>query len=318
LPALIWAADERTASPEMLLLKQEGRIDAMKSEPAVAATPEEMTAVPTEGVPAPSAPAVRFFPPTVEELGRQWFDGPAEAPLSWSAGTATYPGTLKAFNATCTIARGVAKPGSRDVDPSHHAVAAIEKICSDLGYLLKLPVPPATLWFRRNPPTGHSSHVVVSTFPFDRLFTWSQFINSPLYDAAVRARLAAPASAMIPFDLWVGNPDRLHHENLLLSEDGEPAYIDFANALSFGWKNNGFDTFGEPGCFPSGLEPDLVVMSSVVNEIRKIEDSTIQAIVHKLPQNFLSTYERDLIVKGLVHRRGVLRSYMLEKFSGLQ
>lgn len=262
--------------------------------------------------------SIRVFPPAVEEIARQWFQS-AVADVKWTAGGARFSSALKGFEAECENARGVAKPGSKNLDPSHHAAAAHEKICSDLAYMLGLPVPPVTLWHRENPPAGHSRYVAVSAYTFETPYTWQHIGANPAFATHFAAALGGSASAMAPFDTWVGNLDRVNPENLVVNARGtrEGAYIDFANSLSLVWKRDGYQLIVPVSCYPAGVTPDLETMAGIIRKIQQLPELRIREIIDRIPMAFLDAPSRDLIVEGLLYRRAHLRKHLEQHYPNL-
>src|SRR5262249_5279264 len=70
--------------------------------------------------------------------------------------------------------RGDLKPAHAHANESTHARAAREKIASDLAQDLNLPLPPALLTKRENPPNGCTPNVVVTLIMYPQQWPWSQ------------------------------------------------------------------------------------------------------------------------------------------------
>ena len=97
---------------------------------------------------------------------------------------------------------GVQKPGKIGVTNPH--TAATEKIAEDLSKLVGLPVPAITL-DDRGAAAGEPRFVAVSAWAFEAPVTWAQ--AEPQLSPAQKASLIKAASAIIPFELWIGAAD---------------------------------------------------------------------------------------------------------------
>jgi hypothetical protein len=226
------------------------------------------------------------------------------------------PGEARAFFVTAGQVAGFAKPGRNQPPVSEHPRAAHEKIAADLAFELGLPVPPAVLWERKGVVSGQERYVSVSALPFERPASWRDVLRLPAEAARLLPKLELAASAMAPFDSWLGNGDRVNAGNLVLQEDpsnGDPqvTYLDFANALSRAWlPHQTWPTVMAIHCYPLGGAANLAVMSQVVDRIEHLDTRIIEEVVNRVPQGFSSNPCREVIVKGLLHRQRCLRMAM--------
>jgi len=121
----------------------------------------------------------------------------------------TNNGPIQVKNAAGML--GVQKPGHGN--PTNPHTAATEKIVADLAYLIKLPVPPVTLW-DRGASSGMPQYVAVSAWAYADALTWQQ--GEAGLQAAERATLVPWVSAMMPFEAWISADDRQNGGNVLL------------------------------------------------------------------------------------------------------
>lgn len=113
---------------------------------------------------------------------------------------------------------GVAKPREK-TPPRKWPRAAIEKICADLAYELKLPVPPVTLWKASRKLNLLVSLLAVSLIPFEPAVAWNQNAG-----------------------------------NLIFTEEESglvrTAHIDFSNSLFFGFSQSSPDIIEPVRAYP--------------------------------------------------------------------
>jgi hypothetical protein len=202
---------------------------------------------------------------------------------------------------------GVQKPGKPQ--PTNPHTAATEKIVADLAHCLGLPIPPATLWDRGS---GASAPrlVAVSAWAFDNALTWGQ-VEKDLTPTQ-RAALVPLASAMIPFERWIGAEDRQNAGNVLVGVvDGGRvfgAWIDFAFALDHGWKGNVVQACHVPPIFPPIGPAQGDVVKAIADRIARMENSAIEGVVNRVPVDYLPRPVADNIIRNLLARRNQLRA----------
>ena len=199
------------------------------------------------------------------------------------------------------------KPGTAATSNPH--TAATEKIVADLAYLLKLPVPPVTLWDRGSA-SGAPQFVAVSAWAYDGVVTWGQIEATAT--PAQKASLLDAASSMVPFEAWIGAQDRANGGNVLASDDTagglRGAWIDYAWSLDYTWAGN-----RNPDCIIGQMYPMVGAqqrdaMMQVVDGIESLDGSAIEQIVNRIPSNFLPRQIADSILQNLLSRRATLRS----------
>ena len=142
---------------------------------------------------------LRHFAPRTEALDDAWCScacsGNSWTPTGEQWGTNNGP--IKVVDAAGNA--GVQKPGKIGVTNPH--TAATEKIAEDLSKLVGLPVPAITL-DDRGAAAGEPRFVTVSAWAFEAPVTRAQ--AEPQLSPAQGASLIKAASAMIPFELWIG------------------------------------------------------------------------------------------------------------------
>jgi hypothetical protein len=178
---------------------------------------------------------LRHFAPSTEALDEAWCScactGDVWTPTGHQWASENAP--VQVSNAAGTV--GVQKPGKVGVSNPH--TPATEKIVADLARVIGLPIPPVTLWDRGagNDPR----YVAVSAWAFVSPLTWRQ--AEPMMIDEQKAALIPAASAMVPFEMWVGATDRQNNGNVLVDGDLAPvrgAWIDDAFSLEHVWKGN--------------------------------------------------------------------------------
>lgn len=201
---------------------------------------------------------------------------------------------------------GVQKPGISGASNPH--TAATEKIVADLAYKVGLPVPPVTLW-DRGAAADDPRFVAISAWAFQQPFTWAQI--ETLLTHAQRQQLIRPASAMIPFEVWINADDRHNAGNVLVgfeSEEAIGAWIDYAFSLDYLWKGNVC-----PGCAVTPMYPqvgvaDTVSMKSTADRIAAVDSKTIEEIINRVPSGYLPRGVADNIILNLLARQTGVRS----------
>jgi hypothetical protein len=238
---------------------------------------------------------------------------------AWKVGEDAPIGESEPFYVQSGSLSGVAKPReAKRVWPR----AAIEKICSDLAYELKLPVPPVTLWRASKKLKLPVSLLAVSLIPFDSATAWGAIEEDPDYVEHLLPHLRAPSSALVAFDTWVGNRDRKNVGNLLFSEEESGvvrvAYIDFSESLFFSASSSSPDNIGPVRAYPDASQLDVQVLESTIGAIERLPSSIIKEIVIRVPDDFLAATQKQRILGGLLKRQSTLRSSLVTFFGELQ
>lgn len=259
---------------------------------------------------------MRPFDTSVEECAKQWRAGVewqtvSPPDLDWTI--QGNPGDLEGVSAGYRVRCGEREAFAK---PSKHlgiSVAAHEKIAADLAFDLKLPVPPVVLWDRADRPDRLYRYCSVSLVPFDPADKWRLIDRVPSVRDRVAPKLGSAASAMIAFDTWIGNTDRMNEGNLIVSE-GVPefglryAYIDHANAMSHAWGDGPAPETGPVvGPYPQQAPVDAMILSKTVAKIEALSDCHIRTAVDRIPAEFINYQRKQCIREGLCRRRTNLR-----------
>ena len=262
---------------------------------------------------------LRNFPNRVEAVADMWARTAIDE-RAWKVGEDTPIGESNPFYVQSGSLGGVAKP--REAKRPWPR-AAIEKICSDLAYELKLPVPPVTLWRASKKLKLPVRLLAVSLFPFDSAPTaWGVIEEVPDYIEHLLPHLRAPSSALVAFDSWVGNRDRKNVGNLLFSEEESGvirvAYINFSESLFFSHPSSSPDNIDPVGAYPDASQLDVQVLESTIGAIERLPSSRIKEIVSRVPEDFLTATQKQRILSGLLKRQSTLRSSLVSFFGELQ
>lgn len=221
--------------------------------------------------------------------------------------------------------RGFAKPsvhpnprlGSPHVT---NPVAAHEKIAADLAHRLGLPVPPAVLWDRGKRKDGSPHLCVISALAFAPAYKWSQVMRLPRAGVRMLPAISAAASAMVVYDTWMDNRDRINPGNLIVSEDGTTglircAYIDFAQSMTFGWQDGPAPSIlSQIGPYPGSVPVDLKAMTETLCKIESMDDAAISEPIQRIPTSFMTSQRKQVIINGLRQRRDQLRPVVEAKY----
>lgn len=266
----------------------------------------------------------RNFSQDAETVAREW-RGQVMTGEQWreEAGGGRMPSAARPFWVRTKTVRAVAKPSHSNPPVSEVAVAAHEKICADLAYDLGLPVPPVILWNRDQRPAGEEKFTAISAVPFPAPRQWSEIKSNPAHLGAVRGKMVAVVSAMTVFDTWVQNIDHNDHPgNLLICIDSagelQVAYIDYAYSLAYPWKSQ---QANHPQCcspYDPKIAADATVQHSVISGVQAIPEASIRGLVERVPEEFLSSQHRTLIIDGLLDRQKRLIDIMKTTYPGLR
>lgn len=274
--------------------------------------------------------AIRRFADNVEAIARAWRAQVLSAESWRVVGPRTIQhGEASGFFVTANGVGGYAKPGRNQPPVTEHPRAAHEKIAADLAHDLGLPVPPCTLWERPSPGAGER-FCCVSLEAFVPIFQWRDVLRAPGLAGRLANESIEAASAMVAFDTWLGNGDRVNEGNLLVQEDvsgpvpvARFAYIDFANAFTWSWgppsnQAEAWKFVGATGPYPVGSNRlDLTLMAKTRDAIRAVPQAAIRDIVDRVPPSFLPAARKDAIMKGLEYRQQSLDSLLRSAFPGL-
>lgn len=198
----------------------------------------------------------------------------------------------------------VAKPSS-DTKPR----AAIEKIASDLAYHLDLPVPAVLLW-DRGEGTHDLRYFALIAWAFQPFLVWDKATDS-LSDSE-KAALTPVFSAIKVFELWISAEDRGSKHTLVYVQDTnrgpQIAFIDYAHSLCHRWDRKEYPDQKNRSFMPLSEDRNTVVQ--VIEKIENLDDGLIERIVNRIPENYLSSQKRDIIIQNLLSRRPNLRAML--------
>ena len=270
---------------------------------------------------------VRPFPRAIEKVSKLWREQVVTED-NWDRTDkhAGAGGEAAGFWVCCGDLDAWAKPGKNIPPVTERPRAALEKIASDFAYTLELPIPPALLWRRRNVPAGEEEFAVVSLMPFDPAHKWHLIKQEAERKDRFLAFLGPLASAMVPFDTWVDNVDRVNEGNLIGKQgDGDEAgllqaaYIDYAHSMVYPWGQQGKDwrIIIPAAIFPEQCAPDFRAMARSISCIEALSDDIIAEVIERIPEEFLAPQHRDTLVQALLHRRDHLRETLSTKFQEL-
>lgn len=189
---------------------------------------------------------------------------------------------------------------------------AQEKICSDLAREVGVNVPEVRLGRFE----GHSGTVAVSmahgTESVDLAMLQSRAPD--LYGSGQVQKAIQGASGLLPFHAWVKTED-LKDDHLLVAEDGAGGFtvaaIDFS--FSMRWVNPQDPVEASNGPPALTRDPDRNVIAATVEQIERCTDERIAEIVDRIPDDALSSADRERIIRGLQARRGRVRDAMRAK-----
>lgn len=269
----------------------------------------------------------RAFPEAAEAASQQW-RAEVLTGLAWTVvgSPGERGGEAQSFFVRSGHAGGYAKPGRNQPPVTQHPRAAHEKIAADLAFDLGLPVSAVVLWDRGKVSSPNERYLSISLLVFTPAFTWGQIEGQPGLVQRLAPAISETASAMTAFDTWVGNTDRINANNLLAQLDdrqdpplARAAYIDYANSLSYGWRANetAWMHGGAVGWYPTQVAPDLAATAEGIDRIEALPTDVIEEVVGRIPPGFLTDECRQVILKGLLHRKRTLREIMRNSYPGL-
>ena len=229
------------------------------------------------------------------------------APHNWRMGRARWGTNSKPFEVVNEAGLvGVAKPGANVSEPDLPR-AAHEKIASDLGFLLELPIPPVTLCDSSS--DFDERYVAVSAWAFSRAVEWQKVVTQ--LSSSRRDLAVAVSSAMAVFDTWIAASDR-KDSHVLVNDDGDDskldlAYIDYAFSLTKEWATgNGPVDKMRPALPIRSLAPFEAL--NIVDNIEALDDQKITQIVNRIPPDYLPDRRKRIIISNLLSRRAQLRA----------
>jgi hypothetical protein len=242
-----------------------------------------------------------------ETIGDEW----KETSQAGDAG-----GEASGYFVTSGTVNGYAKPSKIDITPNPYPRAAHEKVAADLAFTLGLPLSPVLLHrWPGAPPQGDQQFVAISLQPFLNVHKWEHIAAVPPLAEQMKLELKAVASALVPFDTWLDNGDRVNGGNLIVSKDGRDpakplrvAYIDYSNSMVCEWRNRPFTDILLRPIYPTDQkDADVAIMENMLSRIEAVTPNTIQGIVHRIPDDFATPAMRSQILDGLLSRQSRVR-----------
>lgn len=230
--------------------------------------------------------------------------------------------------------RAYMKPRRLDPDP-RRARAAREKICADLAHEVGCNVPPVVLARREGRPHGEERACSVSLVMYPRQFSWEQvkkFVEAgPPGTELLRDRLPVAAAKGVAFDTWVGQTDHNDHPHNIVFGflppddasqpivDGNYVFLDFAMALGWGggWEGQSWNVLGIAP-FPPAMQAaiDRSTLGGILDQIENVSDDTISGVVRRIPDDYLVPEQREVILRGLIGRRALVRGLLAQASLG--
>jgi hypothetical protein len=265
---------------------------------------------------------IRRFSAEVEARAKAWREAVStDWPWADRGKPGEVGGVTQGYFIDCEGIAGFAKP-SRSTDPV--PTAAQEKIASDLAYDLRLPVPPVLLWDRGERNDGLHRYCAVSLVPFDPANKWGAILRIPTTRDRLLPGFALAASAMVAFDTWIGNSDRVNDGNLIVTEGAgslgrQYAYIDHGHTMSHGWGEGPAPAITSMvGPYPTQATIETMTVTATIAEIEALSDDHIRSVVDRVPEEFITRQRRECIREGLCRRRDGLRGALVPLIGATQ
>jgi hypothetical protein len=147
--------------------------------------------------------------------------------------------------------------------------------------------------------------VCISAWAFQQALQWGQAEAG--VTQAQRDALLAWASAMMPFESWIGAQDRQNAGNMLvgMSPIGEiaGAWIDYAFSLDHTWKGGLVAGCAVLPLYPALGNPAAEMVKLVVDRISALDDAVIEGIVKRVPSEYLPQPVAVNVIRNLLARR---------------
>jgi hypothetical protein len=182
--------------------------------------------------------------------------------------------------------------------------AAHEKIAADLARLLGVPVPPVLLWTNQ----ADGSKYSISSWAYKQPNTWD--VMAPAMTDLFKENAYKTIGDAIVFHTWVADIDR-HAQNTLVdadSSDNNPriCFIDHAFSLSHS-QEFGNQTFTRAvhRYVPAGAV-DERGLAHMARMIEAMAPESVESVVRRIPEGFLSPTRADIIVRELLRRKAAI------------
>lgn len=207
----------------------------------------------------------------------------------------------------------------RTVLPGKYAaIAAREKIASDLAHDLGVHVPPAVLAHSRQ--LGHERRVVLSLLLYGNELAWADVKHrisgrtqpAGKLDIGALARGVAPRDAAdaFVFDWWLAQPDHGEHNpsNIVFgaaSDGTRPAFLFFDYEKAMGAIDAMWPEISQPPPFPKSLLAliDPVAAREAASRIQSLADKEVMGVVSRIPPDYITPEDREQISGNLMLRK---------------
>lgn len=214
--------------------------------------------------------------------------------------------------------------------------AGREKIAADLAHDLGVRVPPVVLYIRRDAPHGEEELTCLSLVMYPKQWSWElarSYIVDPLRSETCNriamSKLPAAAARALALDAWVGQLDHGDHPNNIIfgypygaPEQGEFVFLDYSWSLGFGggiapYANHPTWADGRwaddlPIAFPPHMRRflDRTELDHFLGKIEAFDESVLEHIVGRVPQDYIHDAERRIVLEGLVGRKSLVRGWL--------
>lgn len=244
----------------------------------------------------------RQFNAEVSRYAAQWFDNPFEKG-EWEPTGQVFGSEARPFVVVekSTGMRGVAKPGVgvlNNVPRQAH-----EKIASDLGFALGLPVPPVSL-YPFTDPDGTTRWTSLSLWAFPQAHTYAEAHGQNVLDVEEQQRFNQIANACYVFDFFIDNADR-HSGNMLAgsADDGRTEFAMIDHAFTMSYRG----TWGDPQApfapvnkIYTSVEP--ATQKAMAEKIASLDPKLVEDVVARLKGTVLDDMLAGLLLANLTSR----------------
>lgn len=240
---------------------------------------------------------LRRYSTPVIDLAAHWFDNPIQTiDVSLDGDfTPTADGACRVRFSGNDI--GFVKPRPGNINPQ---VIGNEKIASDLGRLLHLPVAPVVV---RRQQTGWLQMTAMSLVCLNQGRHWGSGPTNPTDD------LFGCLEALRVFWTWIGDIDHNSHpENLLYEFDGREFKLT-AIDHSYAFGHGGADALTAPasvGYAPAGTKNQTESRAVAIAAIEQLDGSRVEHIIMRLVGEVLTSTDARAKLDWLGTRRGQL------------
>jgi hypothetical protein len=240
---------------------------------------------------------LRCYSPPVPDLAELWFQFPIDSLSVKLEGDYSHTA-----DGACRVSFGggdigFVKPRPDSPNPN---VVANEKIASDLGHLLHLPVAPVLI---RKPEPNWPNYTALSLVCLPQGRHWDQGVQSPTDE------LNNALESLRVFWTWIGDVDHNQHgQNLLYEFDGVK-YSVVAIDHSYAFGHDGTDPLTAPvssGYNTSVMESVTTARSLTLNAIIEIDWAKVEDVFMRLVGEILTDTEAKDRLKWLETRKDYL------------